>query len=339
MNDIEFYGELIEKIATLKKENIELRVKLGDCEGQLKILNRFYSDFKHPNRNEVILKDTILSEEINPDIASTTTDIIKTAPEYDMLLGEYLFNGNVDILKHLFEDFGVHPAQILTDIRNKLPDNIVDLVKQYKCKNEYNIILKSIRNIKRFTKATHFVERDIMDLVNSYINYYNRGDKEGALKFLKQTLVYFPFQFYKFLDNTRQYKYDDLDQYIENLKFKLYGKNNILLNNKDYIPESKKVKLKIKPEKVEVKTETEPEKLMLKGKSHIKLDYGKLSVDVLVKMVQNVKNKFGGSPHGNNSRQKALQIVENMKKHNRTEEECLQFVNEANKLLRKKIII
>jgi hypothetical protein len=323
MNDIEFYTELIEKIATLKKENIELRIKLGDCEGQLKILNRFYSDFKHPNRNEVILNDTILSGKTDSDIANTiktsdsdipntTTDIIKTAPEYDILLGQYFINKNADILKRLFEDFGVHPAQILTDIRNEPPDNIIDLVKQYKCKNEYNIILKSIRNIKRFTKATHFVERDIMDLVNSYINYYNRGDKEGALKFLKQTLVYFPFQIYKFLDNITQYKYSDLDEYIENLKVELYGKNNILLVNRNN---------KVKKNKDEAGLINNKIK---KKRTNIKIDYLNVSVSELSEIIKNIKN---------NPRQRAFQIYDKLVEFKRSENDCLLFLEEIDKLL------
>ena len=310
MNDIEFYTELIEKIATLKKENIELRVKLSDCEGQLKILNRFYSDFKHPNRNELILNDTILSEKTNSDIINTTSssDIIKTTSEYDILLGQYFTNQNADTLKHLFEDFGVHPAQILTDIRNKLPDNILDIVKQYKCKNEYNIILKSIRNIKKFTNATHFVERDIMDLVNSYINYYNRGNKEGALKFLKQTLVYFPFQFYKFLDNIRQYKYNDLDEIIEDLKIELYGKNNMLLLDK-----SNKVKTTKNGDK--------------KKRTNMKIDYKNISISELITIVKNIKN---------NSKQRAYQIYDILVKFKRSEDDCLLFLEEIDNLFLKK---
>ncbi len=297
-------------INEVEKENTELKIKLGKCEGMLETFQLFYSDFKHLNKTVVIPVDNIQSEEIN-----FTPKTIPTIPNYDVLLGEYFVNGNVDILKHLFEDYGVTPSQILTDIRDKLPINIVDLVKQYKCKNEYKIISKSIRNIKRFTKNNRFPYRGIMDLVTQYINNYNKENKDIALKFLKQTLVYFPFQFDKFLDNIKEYKYDDLSEIIENLKIELYGKNNMLLIKKNNIV--KKIENNI----------------VLIDKNHKKergerIDYKNASISELVENIKNVKF---------NPSQRARLVFDYMQKAKRTNDDCLLFKEEVNKILHKNI--
>ena len=304
MSNGDYYIELIQKLradlAEKEKEITELSGKLNRCEGKLEIYNQIYSDFKPLNKSDVILnnKESAIVSDGNIPLEGIGS---KIAPTYDILCGEYLANGDISIVKHLFEDYDVKPFQILSDIRNKPPDNIKDLVKQYKCKKEYGIIKKSIKNIKKFTKDTSLSERDINDLDINYIKNYNNENKTTALLYLEQALIYFPFQFDKFLNAIKQYRYDDLDQYIENLKIKWYGENNILLNNKNN------------------------EILSLKKKRGRKgIDYKNISIPELVEIIKNVKN---------NPKQKMLQMLDGMKKAERTEDECLLFEEEVKKLL------
>jgi hypothetical protein len=329
MSNITYYTKLLEELTThlgeVEEENVELRIKLNRCEGKLEMLQLFYSDFKRLNRTDVLLDDNQFSGET-----------ISKPVSYDILLGEYLVSPNAETLKCMFENYDIKPSQILTDIRNKPPDNILDLVKTYQCKDEYEIIQKSLKHISNFTLP----EKSVMALVTSYINNYNRDKKSKALLFLKQALIYFPFQFDKFLENIAQYRFADLDQHIENLKFELYGKGNMLLIDKNYLPQSKKIKVK-KSKKAITKADVEIEKpkpviLMVEGKNKTKVDYAILSVDVLVKMITAVKDNVEGNP---NLRQRILRTIESMTKCNRSKEEINQFINEVNKLLTKKIPI
>jgi hypothetical protein len=304
MSNGEYYIELIQKLTAhlveKEKEITELNNKLSYCEGELKAYSQFYLDLKPLNRTDIVLNNKQLSIVSDGNIPLEGIGS-KITPTYDILRGDYFTKGDTSILKRLFEDYDVKPFQVLSDIQNKLPDNIKDLVKQYKCKKEYNIILKSNRNIKKFTKDTNFSERDINDLDINYIKNYNNENKDTALLYLKQALVYFPFQFDKFLNAIKQYRYDDLDQYIEKLKIELYGENNILLNN-----ESNKI-LPL------------PQKRGRKG-----TDYKNISIPELVELVKNVNH---------NPKQKMAWILDSMKKAGRTEEECLLFEEEVNKTL------
>lgn len=304
MSNGDYYIELIQKLradlAEKEKEITELSNKLNRCEGKLEVYDQIYSDFKPLNKSDVILNNKQSS--VFPDGNIPLEGIgSKIAPTYEILRGEYLANGDVSIVKHLFEDYDVKPFQVLSDIRNKPPDNINYLIKQYKCKKEYGIIKKSIKNIKKFTKDTNLSERDINDLDINYIKNYNNENKTTALLYLEQALIYFPFQFDKFLNAIKQYRYDDLDQYIENLKIKWYGENNILLTNKNN----------------EILSSNE--KRGRKG-----MDYKNISIPELVELVKNVSYS---------SKQKMLQMLDGMKKAERTEDECLLFEEEVKKML------
>lgn len=291
MSNCEYYTELIQKLTTqlneVEKENSELKSKLKGCEGKFEMLYLFYSDFKS------LIKNTVSSEKT----------ISETLPAYDNLLSQYLSTKDVNILERLFEDYNISSSQILSDIRDKFPDNIDYFIKKYNCKNEYYIILKSMKNIAKLNKSGRFIEKGFMDLVSKYIANYNRGNKSFALKFLKHALIYFPFQFDDFLNNINQYRYDDLDPYIKKLKIKLYGENNILLPKNE-----KNIEISVKEKR-----------------TRIVFDYTNVPIQELVKHIESMKK--------NTQKQRAQMMLNNMKKFNRTENDCLLFKESINKLL------
>jgi len=159
-------------------------------------------------------------------------------------------------------------------------------------------------------------EKGITDLVSNYIDAYNKNKKTSALKYLKQVLVYFPFQFPMFLDNINQYYYEGLDEHITKLKLELYDENNMLLSEDELLslPSTKPTKIITKKEKVK------------KKRTHT--DYKNTSVEDLVKIVVNINY---------NPRQKAKHIFTGMERAKRSDEDCMKYVGEVNKILNKKI--
>jgi len=305
MSSIKFYSDHILKLTTrlteVEDENIELRLQLSRCESKLEILQIFYSDFKH-----IVGAERNLSDDI----------ILSEKKEYSTVLSEYLITQNSQQIIELFENYDVLPSQIFTDIRNKLPDNIKVIAKRFKCLKELSIIEKSITNIKKFNKGDSTNEKGITDLVSNYIDAYNKNKKTSALKYLKQVLVYFPFQFPMFLDNINQYYYEGLDEHITKLKLELYDENNMLLSEDELLS-----LLSIEPTKII----TKKEKVRKKG-THT--DYKNTSVEDLVKLVINIKS---------NPRQKAKNIFTGMESAKRSDEDCMKYVGEVNKILNKKI--
>lgn len=297
MNDIIYYTELIRTLTTqidsVAGENVELKKRLSNCEGKLEMLKLFYSDFKDLIKTEITIPDDILSDETASSIAM---------PKYENLLSEYLVTKDVDIAERLFNDRTVSPSQVLTDIRNALPENIAELVKRYNCVKEYKIILASLKHIKKFTESGHFTEKGIMDLVEKYITAYTKEKKDLTLKYIKQALVFFPFQFDKFLINTRSYQYDDAEQRIEALKVELYGENNILLTNKNVEKKSRK--------------------------SRTTISYETFSVPELIEYAKGVTS---------NQRQRAVQILDGMRKVGRSEDDCSLYVKGVNEFLKNNI--
>jgi hypothetical protein len=333
MNNLEHYLELIQKLTLrlteAEVENVMLKEKLSKCEGKLEVLNQFYLDFKDSDRSTSVEK-----------------------PNYDELLSQYFVSKDVSIIEHLFEDYDVSAAQILTDIRilsnikNALPENIEDITKKYGCEAEYQIIKKSLEHIENFKESLSYSERGIHDLSDTYIKKYMEGKKKAALRYLKQALVYYPFQLQVFLDNINEYRDENLIEYVENLKYELYGKGNMLLVDKDYKVKSTKVdellvvdktkpilfKRPRKPRESKFKNKNDTiikKKELGLGNNDKILEYLKVPVPELVEMVRthNIKNQ----------RLKAIRIYSYMERLHRSDDDCFFFLEGVNKFLTKKI--
>jgi hypothetical protein len=309
MTNIECYKELInkltERIAQLEEENDVLRIELSNCNGKVNVLNQFYTDFKHLyGTDSVVSKTSVIAE---PNSQTKT---------YDTLLAEYFVTKEQDIVKHLFEDYNISPSQILTDIRESLPENIEELVKKYNCENEYKIILRSLEYIKKFKLSPG---KSLAYLINKYIDSFNAHKKKIALNYLVQALKFFPLQFDKFLNDIAQYRYDGLDEYIAKQRAKLYEEKRPRGR-----PSKKNLETIVKKRKY-LKCVINKE-YSKRGRKPI--DYSIPTVDELIKIIHDTER---------NKRQKALRTISGMKKAGRTEAECELFKQETNNILDKKI--
>ena len=121
----------------------------------------------------------------------------------------------------------------------------------------------------------------------------------------------------------KEYKYDDFDEYIKNLKIELYGENNILLGENE-------TEIKIKKKRGRKPKKKEIEQLIRSSEKNQKhfIDYIKVSVDELVEITKNVRT---------NKRQKALNVYKCMVKANRSDDDCYYYMEGVNKFLTKKI--
>src|ERR1035437_7772181 len=108
MSDIEneyiqkiLIAQLLEKdrvIAERDKTIFELNKDLNNYKGKVEIYSQVCSDFKIPNRPDIILNDKQSSEVLNGNIplGGIGSNI---APTYEILRGEYLNTGNSKYLK------------------------------------------------------------------------------------------------------------------------------------------------------------------------------------------------------------------------------------------------
>lgn len=305
MNTASFYTGLIEQLTTQLEEayteNATLVTEISKLEGKLEVLNSFYDDFKYLLRK--VSHDTgrdVQPMELPPEVLEVEPQPVpKSIQNYSELLSQYSLTNDSSLVVKLFEFPGVKTSQVLTDIRNQLPFNIVDLAKKYRCTKEYKIILKANKHINKLADDDFYgKEKSINDLIHNYILFCNRDKKSIAFKYLKQSLIYFPFQLDLFLKGTEAYRYDDFDENLEILKVELYGENNMLLTR-------------------EKKTDG--------GKKFPRLDYRTISLDELVEVAKTHKNQ----------KQKAERLLAQMRKVNRDEEDILLFVEEVNNFLKK----
>lgn len=218
--------ELIEHVKHLAIENTELKLKLSNCEGKIEVLSKFYADFS----NQYETKET------TDKISSEKTEVKKSkyTTLYDTLLSKYFLlveSGISDpnVVRELFEDFEVDSLKVLIDIHEVFPLNINVYVKKYGYEKEYKILLKSLELKKKFKNPEK--EKNMVVLINNYIDNFNAGKKMPALKYARKVLIFFPLEFNNFLNEISQYQYDGFDEYIEEAKLKLYGRNNFLLKN------------------------------------------------------------------------------------------------------------
>ncbi len=302
MSNAEYYTELIQKltahIAQLEEENNALKLQLSISEGKIEIYSQFYNDFKNSYKTGNVSTKTT-SKEI------TEKFLQKTEKTYDTLLAEYFVTADSNIINSLFENYNIPYSQILTDIRESLPNNIENLVKKFHCENEYKIILKSLEYIKKYKLS----DKTLIQLTDNYINNYNLQRKKIAYNYVVQVLKFFPLQIDKFLNNISQYYYDDLDKFIEKQKLLLYGekkkrgrkskKNNLL-----EIEENEKVK----------------EKQIF--------DYSIVPIQQLINIVKETKLS---------KKQKSIRMLENLKKVERAEEDCNKFREGVNEFFIEKI--
>jgi hypothetical protein len=227
---------------------------------------------------------------------------INNTPEFDRLLNDYEINSNKNALTKLFDNFPNEYKNILTAIREKLPENIHELAEKYQFKNDLKLLIKSNKLIDDLKKNNeHFEIRGLFELVDKYIDSFNSNNKTAAYRHMKQALIYFPLTYKKqFLERIQAYQFKDFNEKLEKMLNELYEENNVI---------TKKTNIKSKT------TRLHP-------------DYAKESITNLVNITKN----------NSQIRYRALLVIKGMEKKKRPSADINQFVKEINNYVIKKII-
>lgn len=329
MSNIEYYIDLIkkltERVAQLEEENNALKLQLSTCEGKIDVLNRFYVDFnQYLNKGDLVAHQ----EHTKPlnEFSNQFGNIKKQVNTYNDSLEKYFVTKDPNIADSLFGDYNMPPSQVLTDIRESLPTNIDELVEKYNCENEYRIILKSLEFMEKYM----FHNKTLSQLTDKYITNYTSQNKKLAYNYVVQVLKFFPFQLNKFLENISQYRYDDLDEFIEKQKHQLYREKSKRGRKPSVNKPIKKVggKRGRKPKKITPTVEIYTESTEKPEQNSSRVDYNNLTVKELIDMVLNCEL---------NKRQKSKRIIKGMERAGRTETELNEFKNAVNKFFREEL--
>ena len=303
MNSINktFYSSIktiLNTIQVLTDENSKIKIELAKCRSKLEILSQL-----NINKEENIISDT--------------SNGVSDMNNYMLILNKYFLSEEKDkefLIKKLFKLPSVSPSDILGDIKNQLPKNINEVVKQFKCTKELSILYKSIENIKKKEKYYPETSRDVLE--KKYHDSYTKNSrKQNTIKYMEQALIYFPFEFNTFLKNVGGYLFKDNNLIVAQLKEKWYGKNNILLTHEErkLLEENKPIKTK---------------KKIKSRKKHI--DYTIITIDFLVEAVKNSKSIY--------RRQTAINFLKQLRKTGkRSEEEFKEYIRKVNFFLEKKL--
>lgn len=329
MSNIEYYIDLIrkltERVAQLEEENNALKLQLSTCEGKIDVLNRFYIDFNQRlNKGDLITHQEYTESPNESD--NQFGNIKKQVKTYNDSLEEYFVTNDPNVADSLFGDYNVPPSQVLTDIRESLPSNINELVEKYNCENEYRIILKSLEFMEKYK----FNNKTLSQLIDKYITNYVSQNKKLAYNYVVQVLKFFPFQLNKFLENISQYRYDDLDDFIEEQKHQLYR----VRGKRGRKPSGNKPVKKVggkrgrKPKNVTPVTEAPVTNSEKSEQNSSRIDYSILTVKELIDMVLDTEI---------NKRQKSKRIIKGMERAGRTEMELNEFKNAVNKFFREEL--
>lgn len=288
MNNLNYYKELVEnlnnRLAEVQNENETLRQELSRCNGKIDVLSLFYSEFRYKFDDKFNSPPESFFEKGEDD----------TKPHHDILLNQYFVNHDPTLVERLLRDYKEDRDNILTSLRNQFPPNMVELVNKYDCVEEYKIILKSLELIEKVKDKKSFQEKGIVELIDRYIQYYNKGKRNIALNTIRQALIYYPLLFNNiFINKIKNYWYDDLDNVIRDIRVEYYGREKAINTKRKPRTASKEVK----------------------NKKHI--DYATISIDDAITRIKNLRH---------NKTQEAKRTYRSLEKKGRSDDELLEFL-------------
>lgn len=281
---------LEEKCRLIEIENIKLKTENDD-------VNKFCGHLL----SEIDFLKSIITN-TSSIISNTHQQNTDNSFEFDRLLNDYDINRNENTLIELFDKFPDKHKNILTAIRETLPENIHELAEIYQFENDLELLLKSNKLIGTLENNERFEKCGPLELVDKYIRSYNSNNKTAAYRYVKQALIYFPLTYEEqFLDRIQAYQFKDFNEKFEEMFNEMY-KNNVI--------------------KTELIKESE--------EKFSRLDYSNDSAINLATTLKNRNNRC-------DLRSRALFAINAMKKKKRDDADIHIFVHEINKKLRKKI--
>lgn len=152
---------------------------------------------------------------------------------YTSFLQDILVYKKYTTIPQFFEEFPNRHIEILIDIRSDLPEFIDFLALQYGFEEELRILRISNNQIKVLKKKLLHKEKSCKELSADYINYFRQKRKMHAIKVIRQALIYYPFTFEKFMNDIRDYKYDDFDELVHAMIKEIYKTDRLF--KQDYI--------------------------------------------------------------------------------------------------------
>lgn len=150
----------------------------------------------------------------NPDM-EVKNESVTSRILYTSFLQDILVYKKYTTIPQFFEEFPDRHTEILNDIRSDLPEFIDFLALQYGFEEELRILRISNNQIKVLKKKILHKEKSLNELSADYIDYFRQKRKVHALKVIRQALIYYPLTFKKFLNEIRDYMYDDFDEIVQ----------------------------------------------------------------------------------------------------------------------------
>ncbi len=132
-----------------------------------------------------------------------------------------------EFLEPYFKDFPQVIGSTLTVIREMLPENIDDLARRLGFEEKLRIIRISYDKIKEYESKKTPKAVSFLDYEYKYLEYYHREWKKAALNIIYEVLIYLPFSFSKFMEEIRNYLFDDAIEFAQKMMVEIYGTDTI----------------------------------------------------------------------------------------------------------------